>query len=107
MTHHFTESIVEEAALAWLQRWLAATEQGDRTRPEMAQALRAANPVYIPRNHLVEEALEAATERNDLAPFERLLAVLKHPFAAQAGLERYAQPASAQQQAGYRTFCGT
>ncbi len=66
-----------------------------------------ANPLYIPRNHLVEEALEAASERGDLAPFERLLAVVQNPFEEQPGLGRYASPASAEQQAGYRTFCGT
>jgi uncharacterized protein YdiU (UPF0061 family) len=96
-----------QAMLAWLQRWLPLAQTGGRSASEIAAALRATNPVYIPRNHLVEEALDAATERGDLAPFERLLALVKKPFDQQAGAERYGQPASAEQQAGYRTFCGT
>jgi serine/tyrosine/threonine adenylyltransferase len=94
-----------EAVLAWLQRWQAGGRHLGGA--ERAQALRAVNPLYIPRNHRVEEALEAATERQDLAPLQSLLSVLKHPFDEQPGAERYAMPAPAAQQAGYRTFCGT
>ena len=65
----------------------------------------AVNPVYIPRNHLVEEALAAATA-GDLAPVERLLDVLARPFEQRPGLERYAEPAPAGG-ACYKTFCGT
>ena len=49
------------------------------------------NPVYIPRNHLVEEALTAATA-GDLAPLELLLEAVRSPFDERAGLERYAEP---------------
>ena len=96
-----------EALLAWLQRWHQQLVSSGKDLPALAADLCAANPLYIPRNHRVEEALEAATDRGDLMPFERLLAVLKAPFAEQAGAEAYAQPASAEVQAGYRTFCGT
>ena len=64
------------------------------------------NPVYIPRNHLVEEALEAATA-GDLAPFERLLDVVSHPYTDRRGSERYAEPATPRFTATYQTFCGT
>jgi serine/tyrosine/threonine adenylyltransferase len=96
-----------EALLAWLRRWLSRATQGGLPASELAQALRAANPVYIPRNHLVEEVLEAATEQADLAPFERFVDLLKRPFEERPGMERFAQPAAAEQQLGYRTFCGT
>ena len=66
-----------------------------------------ANPVYIARNHKVEEALSAATERSDLGPFERLLEVLQHPFDARPGNESLAEPAPAEVTACYKTFCGT
>jgi uncharacterized protein YdiU (UPF0061 family) len=64
------------------------------------------NPVYIARNHLVEEALAAATA-GDLEPFERLLDVLALPFDERPGIERYGAPAPAGFGASYRTFCGT
>jgi serine/tyrosine/threonine adenylyltransferase len=63
------------------------------------------NPVYIPRNHLVEEALTAGTD-GDLAPLEQLLEVLSAPYDERAGLERYAEPAP-EDFGRYRTFCGT
>jgi uncharacterized protein YdiU (UPF0061 family) len=64
------------------------------------------NPVYVPRNHLVEEALEAATA-GDLEPVRRLLDVVTRPFDVRPGLERYAAPAPGDFGATYRTFCGT
>ena len=63
------------------------------------------NPVYIPRNHLVEEALAAATD-GDLEPFRRLLDVLARPYDERPGLEVYAAPAPVSS-VPYRTFCGT
>ena len=82
---------------AWASRWQAR-------QPTVSNQ---ANPVYIPRNHQVEAALEAAVRRADYAPFQRLLAVLLHPFDAQPEWAAYAQPATPAQAAGYQTFCGT
>jgi uncharacterized protein YdiU (UPF0061 family) len=65
----------------------------------------AANPLYIPRNHLVEEALAAAGQ-GDLGPFEALLDVLAAPFDEQPGRARYAEPPRPEQVVR-RTFCGT
>jgi uncharacterized protein YdiU (UPF0061 family) len=63
------------------------------------------NPVYIPRNHLVEEALSSAVG-GDLGPFERLVEAVSAPYGERPGLERYA--AAAPESFGpYRTFCGT
>ena len=86
----------------WLGRWLARLDDAATTT---AERMDRANPVYVPRNHLVEEALAAATE-GDLSPLARLLAVLASPYERRAGLERYEQPAPAGG-TPYRTFCGT
>ena len=64
------------------------------------------NPIYIPRNHKVEEALTAAVTHSDMMPFSDLLAVLKHPFDEVPGKEAYATPAPASD-IPYRTYCGT
>ena len=88
---------------AWLARWrsrLAGTE--DTTRQA---AMDAVNPCYIPRNHLVETALDAA-EAGDLAPFEALLEVLRQPYTEQPGRGRYATP-PAEEEVVRQTFCGT
>jgi uncharacterized protein YdiU (UPF0061 family) len=98
--------IADGAALqAWLARWRARCVQEDAL-PDAA-ALRAVNPRIIPRNHRVEEALDAATAANDLAPFERLLAALRTPYSDDPALARYAEPAPPEVTADYRTFCGT
>lgn len=83
---------------SWLARW--------RSLGPDAHAMDRVNPAYIPRNHLVEEALAAAAS-GDLRPFEELVSVLTHPFEVRPCLERYAEPASVEFTNGYRTFCGT
>jgi uncharacterized protein YdiU (UPF0061 family) len=82
---------------AWAERWRALDPD--------AEVLDRVNPVYIPRNHLVEEALAAATE-GDLDPLSRLLTVLAAPYDERLGLERYAAPAP-DDFGDYQTFCGT
>jgi uncharacterized protein YdiU (UPF0061 family) len=64
------------------------------------------NPVYVPRNHLVEESLTAATE-GDLGPLGRLLEAVTAPYDERPGLERFAEPAPQDFGATYQTFCGT
>lgn len=82
---------------AWAERWQAMAPD--------AAAMDRTNPAYIPRNHLVEEALAAATA-GDLGPFNRLLEVLADPYTERPGLDRYARPAP-DDFGSYRTFCGT
>ncbi|MFJ6376544.1 YdiU family protein [Pseudarthrobacter oxydans] len=82
---------------AWAGRWAAL-------KPDAA-LMDSVNPVYIPRNHLVEEALAAATE-GDMAPFNRFLDVVRFPFQERQGLERYTE-GPPEDFGAYRTFCGT
>lgn len=81
----------------WAARWRALDPD--------AAAMDRANPVYIPRNHLVEEALTAATA-GDLDPFARLVTAVTAPYDEQPGWQRYAAPAP-EDFGTYRTFCGT
>ena len=81
----------------WLARWRALGPDAD--------AMDRVNPVYIPRNHLVEEVLAAATD-GDLSPVAQLLAAVTAPYEERSGLERYAEPAP-EDFGAYRTFCGT
>ncbi len=94
----------------WLPRWQARCASEDGTAatagPARAHAMRRVNPYVIARNHRVEEALDAGTA-GDLAPFERLLDALRHPFDETAALAAYAEPAPAAVTARYQTFCGT
>jgi serine/tyrosine/threonine adenylyltransferase len=101
-------SVVEDAGAfrPWIDRWQARLAGEGRPPAVVNAAMDAVNPVYIPRNHLVEEALDAATA-GDLEPFERLLAVVTDPFLPRPGLERYAEPAPGSFARYYQTFCGT
>jgi uncharacterized protein YdiU (UPF0061 family) len=100
---------------AWLARWRARCASEDAREGcgvEKAGAGRAAamhhvNPIVIPRNHRVEEALAAASDDGDLASFERLLDALRQPYEEAPERARYAEPAPADVTARYRTFCGT
>ena len=90
----------------WAAKWRTRLQAEATTPEERAQRMKQANPRFIPRNHLVEEALEAAVDRGDLAPFEALLERVTHPFDASPGSERYEQAPQAEQQIRY-TYCGT
>ncbi|MFC7847622.1 YdiU family protein [Arthrobacter sp. NPDC057388] len=82
---------------AWVERWKALGPDAD--------GMDRVNPAYVPRNHLVEEALAAATG-GDLEPLGRLLERVTDPYRERPGVDRYA--AAAPESFGpYRTFCGT
>ncbi len=89
----------------WLQSYQQRIQQEADTPDQIAAAMNNVNPVYIPRNHLVEEALNAALSDNLLA-FDTLLDVLLHPFEERTGLERY-KLAAPDDFGPYTTFCGT
>ena len=84
----------------WAEGWKA------RLEPGAAAAMRAINPLYIPRNHLVETALAAAVQSGDHQPFEDLLAVITNPYEQRPGLDRYTLPPEPDQRV-LATFCGT
>jgi len=89
----------------WYQRWSARLSSQAGDPQETATAMNRVNPIYIPRNHLVEEALGAGSD-GDLGPLVALLEVLAQPYDERPGLERYAAPAPPSF-GRYRTFCGT
>ena len=90
---------------AWAERWQTRIRASGADPRWVAATMDRVNPVYVPRNHLVEEALDAATG-GDLGPYERLLGPVTRPFEERPGLERYAEPAPATF-CDYQTFCGT
>jgi len=91
----------------WAAKWqLRLRQESEWTPAERAASMRKANPIYIPRNHRVEAALNAAAESGDFAPFEELLDALSQPFDERPGFEKYAQPARPEERV-LQTFCGT
>jgi uncharacterized protein YdiU (UPF0061 family) len=93
------------AAREWQAQWQARLASEPMGAEARAARMDAANPAYIPRNHLLETALAAATA-GDMAPFDALLDLLSTPFTSRPGWQTFAQPAP-ESFANYRTFCGT
>ena len=91
--------------LHWQTQWKARLARQHETLEQSQTLMRTHNPAIIPRNHRVEEALEAATLRNDFVPVKRLLAALSSPFEDRPEHAPYREPGLLD--TGYRTFCGT
>jgi len=91
---------------AWAEPWRQRLEREGESSAARRDAMRAVNPAIIPRNHMVEAALEAAMERQDFAPFEAMLDATSRPYDDRPGLERYTVPAQAEERV-LQTFCGT
>ena len=94
-----------EAMAPWIADWWAQLEREAIAPLERADAMDAVNPLYIPRNHQVERALEAA-ETGDMAPWTELLEVVQNPYIERAEWAAFAQPAPIDA-VPYKTFCGT
>jgi uncharacterized protein YdiU (UPF0061 family) len=92
----------------WAEQWRRRlADEGTVATQERMSVMRAANPAVIPRNHLVEEAISAAVNKSDFAPFESLLAVLARPYDdLPSTFARYADPPRPEQVVR-QTFCGT
>ena len=91
---------------AWFERWQSRMQR-QAAPPDKATAMMLANdPAFIPRNHLVEAALTAAVENNDLEPLKKLLDVLTSPFEETSDNAEYRMPAPPSGWP-YQTFCGT
>ena len=93
-----------EAFSAWKARWRARLDEQAQSRQEAAARMKSVNPFVIPRNALVEAALEAA-EARDMQPFNALLSILQNPFDPESNIRAYqGVPKDSRE---YMTFCGT
>lgn len=87
----------------WHQRWL--NRIGENREASLA-LMQQHNPMVIPRNHLVEQALNSAQDDNNMQPFNKLMSVLQHPYNERPLTDKYCQPAQAHERVA-QTFCGT
>lgn len=96
----------DERFHAWHVRWRQRIGDDPATMSTARTLMRRTNPVVIPRNHVVEQVLDAATLQHDLGPFQNMLAVLQEPYTNVTIPEMYRLP-PLDGDGGYRTFCGT
>jgi uncharacterized protein YdiU (UPF0061 family) len=90
----------------WAARWRQRISEEPQTPAARRAAMRAVNPAFIPRNHRVEEVIQAAVSSDDYAPFEKLLTVLSKPYDDQPEFAAYADPPEPHERV-LQTFCGT
>ncbi len=91
--------------LNWTAKWKKRLEKNNTEKEKYLQLMRSVNPIFIPRNHKVEEALKDASE-NKLETLNQLLEVIKYPYKDNGMLKDYQQPMS-NENGNYKTFCGT
>ena len=90
--------------LNWKKRWEVRLKSEDRMPDQYLKLMKIFNPLVIPRNHKVEEALKAA-EENNLKPITKLIEILKNPYLNQKDVVDYQIPSNSNE--NYKTFCGT
>lgn len=90
---------VSPELMSWYSSWLDL-------KPEPAR-MAETNPIYVPRNHLVEDAIREAVTDQNLETFQTLLAAVTNPYERQQGFEQLEQPAPVAFAMNYQTFCGT
>jgi len=88
----------------WKKRWNERLKTNNNTPEKSLKLMRSANPIVIPRNHKVEEALEAA-EKNNFKPITQIVEILKDPYSQQKNIINYQIPSNSEKK--YQTFCGT
>ena len=87
----------------WLDNWEKRSLMNNGSKVKQLSIMKNTNPIVIPRNHKVEEALAAANE-DDLKIMNKLLSTLKKPYDNQKNIEEYQSPSGNKE---YKTFCGT
>ncbi|HMJ56858.1 MAG TPA: YdiU family protein [Polyangiaceae bacterium] len=90
----------------WAEAWRRRLGKEDVTTEARASAMRLVNPAFIPRNHRIEEMIDAAVHRADFAPFETLVQVLGKPYDDQPDFAYLAEPPRPEERVRH-TFCGT
>ena len=91
---------------AWAAAWRHRLLSDPESPRDRANAMRKANPAFIPRNHFVQTVIDAAVERQDFQPFEELLEVVSRPYEDRPEFSRYTRPARPEE-CVLATFCGT
>lgn len=105
--NHVVSKLFDDSAAfnGWVVQWRARLATEDSEDAERQGRMRRANPRFIPRNHMVEAAIQAGLN-GDYGPFDDIVAVLSKPFDEQPGNERFAAPPK-QHEIVQATFCGT
>ncbi len=101
-----TDFIASSSFQKWIEIWKIRLENQDSTPEEIAELMSRQNPVLVPRNHRIEEAIVYALEHNDFSKADRLIQALSNPYENKESFIDLTEPPTPQQRV-YQTFCGT
>lgn len=90
----------------WHKKWNERLNKEEKSQEEVTNLMKSVNPSVIPRNHRVEEAIEAAVKKDDYSVMKKLLEVLENPYDYSDKQEEYIKLPK-ETKIPYRTFCGT
>lgn len=96
----------DESFLQWYQQWQKRLDRQPHSFQESVKLMETQNPVLIPRNHKVEDALQMATEERDFSAFYKMITALADPYVENPLYQEY-QTAPTESDSHYQTFCGT
>lgn len=103
----FKQQFLEHNQISsWLKKWNKLIKDQNLAKKEIALSMESSNPVFIPRNHLVERAIRAAVESNDFSEMKTLLTILSKPYEEQSRYGEYMKPPKPLEVV-HQTFCGT
>ena len=103
----FKQQFLEHNQISnWLKEWKELIEDQNLDKKEIASSMESLNPVFIPRNHLIERAIKAAVENNDFSEMKTLLTILSKPYEEQSKYDEYMKPPKPHEVV-HQTFCGT
>ena len=90
----------------WLKEWKESIKDQNLAKKEIALSMENSNPVFIPRNHLIERAIESAVVNNDFSEMNTLMTILSSPYKEQSKYGEYMKPPKSHEVV-HQTFCGT
>ncbi|MCS5549787.1 MAG: YdiU family protein [SAR86 cluster bacterium] len=103
----FKQQFLEHNQISnWLEEWKELIKDQNLDKKEIASSMESLNPVFIPRNHLIERAIKAAVENNDFSEMKTLLTILSKPYEEQSKYDEYMKPPKPHEVV-HQTFCGT
>ena len=95
----------DEAFITWFDEWKKRSKLNNSSKEKQIELMKKKNPIVIPRNHKVEEALTDANKGN-LEKFNKFLKVLNNPYYHNQNIREFQEPSSITNEK-YKTFCGT
>ena len=92
--------------ITWFKKWNKRLENENQSRLKISQNMLNINPIYIPRNHLVESVIHEAVQENNFSKMKELLELVREPYKEKKSKNSYGLPPKPEEVVKH-TYCGT